>query len=221
MVGLLFALTIIVAPSASGQLLSAAPGIQVSIGPQVSTLGLGAGASARFARMFGASVEYNYALGVPGYEKHGFDNTLMLDNRVQGGMIMAMFHPTGGSFAIGLGLLFGGATSEGELNLDPSDGTTIDLGDRTYSVAQVGKLTGDVDYSGVAPVFAIGMMGSGLNLALGAALGKPTLDVSASGPLSSNTTFQSDLDMEVDEITDVLDKVPVYPYLRIGWRFRI
>lgn len=197
------------------------PGIRVAVGPQVSTLGIGAGASARFARMFGASLEYHFTPFLPSIDKEGFNNHITADVTVNGGTLMATWHPTGGSFAVGAGILFGGASGDLMLDLDPSGDTTVDLGDHTYDVADLGRVSGEIDYSGVHPVFAVGLMGSRLNVVLGAAIVKPTAALFTDGPLSSDPVLQQDLDLEIEDIRDDLSKVPVYPYLRVGWRFDV
>lgn len=219
--GLLLALLLSVHVASAQAPLSAVPGIRVAVGPQVTTLGVGVGASVRFARLFGVSAEYHLTPGIPDYDRSGFGHTLTFDNAISGGMLLATLHPTGGAFAIGAGLLFGGVTSDGLLDLDPSGGASIDLNDRTYPVSQVGNLTSDFEFGGVLPVLVIGRMGSGLNIALGAALGKPSLVLEADGPAASDPTFRRDLDAEIEDIQEDLDKIPVYPYLRIGWRFAL
>ncbi len=197
------------------------PGIQVSVGPQVSTLGIGAGASVRFARMFGASVEYHFTPAFPDIEESGTNNRLTADVSVHGGTLMATWHPTGGSFAVGAGLFFGGANADITLDLDPNGTTTVDLGDHSYDAADVGTVSGEIDYSGVRPVFALGLMGTGLNVVLGAAIVGPDASLSADGALSTDPEFRRDLDLEIEDLNDDLSKVPVYPYVRIGWRFGV
>jgi len=171
--------------------------------------------------MFGASLEYHFTPFLPSIDVDGANHRITGDASVHGGTLMATWHPTGGSFAVGAGIMFGGANADLVLELDPSGDATVDLGDHTYDAADVGTVRGDVDYDGVRPVFALGLMGSRLNVVIGAAIVEPRASLFADGPLASDPVLQHDLDLEIEDLRDDLSKVPVYPYLRVGWRFDV
>jgi hypothetical protein len=132
---------------------------------------------------------------------------------------MLTFHPTGGKFAIGGGLMTGGVNADALLSLDPNSSATIALGNGEYDASQVGNLVGKFEYGSIQPSFMLGMIGRGFNFALGAALATPELTLEATGPLKNNAAFQADLDREIADFDDAAGQVPVYPYLRLGWQF--
>jgi hypothetical protein len=202
--------------SAQGSGLRAA---EFAIGPQVSTLGLGIAASAKPTAKLGISAEYNL-FPFSSIERRGFDNELLIEPALRGGLLLVTFHPMGGKFSLAGGIQAGGANVDASLALAPGSNGTVELGDNTYAADDVGALNGSLEYgSAVQPTFMIGWMGKGFNAALGASLATPTLAITATGPLKDDPAFQADLQKEIDSFDDVAGKVPVYPYLRLGWQF--
>ncbi|NNE69379.1 MAG: hypothetical protein HKN29_03325 [Rhodothermales bacterium] len=190
-----------------------------SIGPQVSTLGVGIGASARLTGKIGVSAEYNL-FPISEINKEGFDNQVLVEPTLAGGQLMVTIHPSGGSFAIGAGVLTGGMSADALLSLDPTSSATLEIGNGEYAASQVGNLVGTFEYgTSVQPSFFLGRVGSGFNFVLGAAIAKPDLTVEATGPLKDDASFQADLDRQFEDFYDTADSIPVYPYLRVGWQF--
>lgn len=210
---LLLAGGLMLTPSASGQRMS------YSAGPQITTLGVGVSASARFTDLVGVSVGYNL-FPLQSTEKEGFGNSIAIEPALQGGLFLVTLHPTGGKFAIGGGIQAGGMSADALLSLDPNSGAVIELGSHEYPASGVGDLIGTFEYgSSVQPSFLIGWVGPGFNLALGASLATPTLELQATGPLKNDAQFQADLKMEIEEFDDTAGQVPVYPYFSLGWQF--
>lgn len=206
-------------------LLAAAPasaqvsGVSFSVGPQVSTLGAGVGASVRMARLVGVSAEYNL-VPMKNTERYGFDNNLLIEPALQGGLFLVTLHPTGGKFTIAGGVQAGGAAADVTLALAPASGATLNIGGTEYPASEVGTLAGSFQYgSSVQPTGLIGWTGKGFNFAVGASLATPELELSVSGPLGNDAAFQADLQKEIDDFDESAGKVPVFPYVRLGWQF--
>ena len=198
---------------------ASAQSIDFAVGPQITTLGVGVGVSARVSGKLGIAADYNL-FPISKTEKNGFNNELLIEPALQGGNIMVTLHPGGGKFAIGAGILTGGMNADVSMTLDPNSNATIKLGDGEYPASGVGTLAGTFEYgSSVQPSFLLGWLGKGLNFAIGAAIATPTLELSASGPLRNDASFQADLQREIDDFDDEAGQVPVYPYLRLGWQF--
>lgn len=192
--------------------------VSISVGPHVSTLGVGLSGEVRLLRLVGVSAEYNFA-PLSTFEREGFSNRFVVEPTLGGGMILVMLHPGGGKFAIGGGLMQGGLAADGTISLDSGSGATFDINGSSYSAAQVGSLIGEFEYGSTQPAFALGVTGRGFNLLLGAALATPELDARATGPIASDPSFRADLDAELQDARDDLEQIPVYPYVRLGWHF--
>jgi len=95
---------------------------------------------------------------------------------------------------------------------------TQDFGGTTYSSAEVGTLTGSFELTGSMPYLGIGFgdptgreVGLGLELGVGLG-GTPTVDLGATGPVASDPTFISNLDLREREIqNDIPEVLRYYP----------
>jgi len=103
---------------------------------------------------------------------------------------------------------------------------TIDINGQTYTDAEVGALTGELDHGDSAPYVIIGLgrqtnRGLGIFLDLGAAfLDEQRMTYRSTGTLSGDPTFEAELAAEAQEIEDKVNKyVKVYPILSAGIRF--
>lgn len=190
--------------------------VSFSIGPQISTLGLGVSGEIRLMRIVGISAEHNFT-PISTISRSGFNSTFSVEPELGGSMVMIMLHPTGGKFALGAGIMAGGLTAEGIMALDPNAGAEISLGDGSYPASQIGALVGSLEYGKTQPAFLLGWAGRGFNFLIGAAIATPTATIEATGALKNNPTFTADLDREVSDLEDNLKLVPVYPYIRLGW----
>lgn len=215
----------LLAAAVAAALLSTAPlartaeaQISISVGPQVSTLGIGVSGEVRLLGALGISAEYNFA-PINSVERLGFGNSIIFDPTLGGGMLLVMLHPGGGKFAFGGGLMQGGLSIDGVAALDPSSGSTMEFNGRSYSAADIGTFNANLEYGSTQPAAVMGYSGKGFNFLIGAALAKPTLDAFATGPIGDDPTFKADLDAELQDVRDDLDLIPVYPYVRLGWQF--
>jgi len=187
-----------------------------------STLGAGVEAETAFSRAIGGRVGVNYfTYGYSGTEDdidYDFDLGLM--------SVTALldWHPFKGSFRISGGVIYNG----NNLDAKAKTSATYDIGDTTYTGAELGTLKGKIDFNTIAPYLGIGWDTSfgkknafGFIFEAGAIYqGSPQVDLSADGPIASDPTFQEDLSKEEDNLQDDLEKFTVYPVVAIGVSYR-
>lgn len=188
-----------------------------SAGPQMTTLGVGAGASYFVTPRVSVSAEANFlpksdvTTEIDGLEYAS-------DVYVGGGLLLANFHPTGGKFSVGAGLFVGGYRLDGTV----TPAGPVEVGDRTYQPEEIGTLVGDFRVNGPVPVLMLGWRGPGFNLGVGVTTGYASrFDLEATGPVADSAEFRENVERERQEIEDAVKGVPVIPYLRIGWQFSL
>ena len=104
---------------------------------------------------------------------------------------------------------------------------TIDVGGTTYPTGDVGNLNGAVDFASTAPYFGIGWGNAansriGLAIDLGFALqGSPQVELGATGRLATDTSFQSSLRQEEQQLENDISGFKYYPVIAIGISFKI
>ena len=128
------------------------------------------------------------------------------------------WHPAGGTFRVS-----GGAvrySSSLELSATPS--ASVEIGTQTYEPAEIGSLVGGLATSDSGPYAGIGWGHGGgrrfgLSLDLGVVYhGVPEVTLRATGPIADVPAFQSQLELEIDEVSDLVSVARVYPVLNIG-----
>lgn len=156
-------------------------------------------------------------------ESDGVDYEGDLKLRSFGGSVD--FYPGGGGFRLSPGVRV--SRNRVELRAAPSATTTVEIGDVTYTGAQIGVLTGEVRPKRLAPTLTIGYgsgRGSGVYFGIDAGVmyqGTPKVrSLQASGPISTNAAFQAELARERGEIEDEIDNFKFYPILQLGLGFR-
>lgn len=172
----------------------------------------------------------------------GFDS-LQFDEEVEGddilydgeldfttGGVFADFHPTGGAFFLSAGAYFGdrNVTVIGT----PTPGSIVEIGDDTFTAAEVGTLEGELDFGGTAPFVGLGWNNTftterrvGFKFLVGAAFGQDpdaTLTRVGGTPLSpaDQASFDAELRNEEAEIEDEADGFTIYPVVQVGLAFR-
>lgn len=153
----------------------------------------------------------------------GFDSDdIEYDGRVKLKSAGAMLdlYPFGGSFRISGGARVNG--NNGRVVATPTG--PVEIGDRTYTPAQVGTLTGRAETKNLAPALTLGWGGgnrTGFNFGFEAGAlfqGKVRIPEFSS---SSGLINPADLAAERQSIQDDVDDYKVYPILQlaIGYRF--
>ena len=134
------------------------------------------------------------------------------------------WYPFGGDFHLSAGLVI----NESDFSLDSSYSGSITIGDTTYTAGEVGVLSGDVSFNGIAPYIGIGWGNPfdpekrwGFVTDLGIAfIDSPDVDLSATGTLASDAGFLVDLAAETADIEDDLEGFTIYPVFSASLYFR-
>jgi hypothetical protein len=122
----------------------------------------------------------------------------------------------------------GARISKNRVDLLATPTGSVEVGDTTYTAAQVGVLTGRVEPKSFAPTLTLGWGGGlskGLKFGVDAGVmfqGSPKVtQLSATGTAANTAGFQTALAQERAEIEDDIDKFKLYPILQLslGYRF--
>ncbi len=193
-----------------------------ALSAKAGTLGLGLEAAASINTHFDARVGVNaFIRGYSGTEsdiKYDIDLTLLSF----AGLID--WYPTQAGFRLTGGVLL----NKNSLDLKATSSASYDIGGTTYTAAEVGTLKGELDFKDLAPYAGIGWgkhfgrkSSWSLNFDLGVMFqGSPKLDYTTDGTLSSNAAFRADLDREMQDAKDELDKFKYYPVVSVGVTYR-
>lgn len=141
------------------------------------------------------------------------------------------YHPFGSSFFVSGGAYFGDrkVTVSGTPAAGSSD---IEIGDESFTSAEVGTLSGEVDFGGTAPFVGLGwnttFTGSGnwgFKFLAGAAFGKDAdATLARVGGAALSPATQAELNAalreEEQEIEDELDGFKAYPVIQVGLAYR-
>jgi hypothetical protein len=194
-----------------------------SVVARVSTLGAGVEVESAFSDSFGGRIGVNYFPYQ--YSSTESDIDYDLDLNLLSASVLLDWHPYQGSFRITGGVLYNG----NELDATAKSAATYSIGGMTYTGAEVGTLTGTIDFDNeVAPYLGIGWDTSfgkdnsvGFLFEIGTIYqGSPNVDLSADGLLAGDPTFLSELAQEEKDLEDDLEVFTVYPVIAIGLTYR-
>jgi hypothetical protein len=128
------------------------------------------------------------------------------------------WHPGGSRFRFSGGIVYFAE----DLELEATPKSDVSIGNQEYSPEEIGSLIGNLGTEEVAPYFGIGWgdstrRGVSFQFDLGVAFhGTPAVTLRATGPVGSNPSFQNDLNEEIADINDEIERVRAYPVLSIG-----
>jgi len=186
------------------------------------TLGAGIEGIKRINSMF------NFRVGANAfqYEYDGTESEIEYDIDIDLLSFSALvdFFPFGSGFHITAGVMMG----ENELEFSAKPSSTYKIGDGTYTLPEVGSLTGKLDFDGVGPYAGIGWgnpFGKDkkwtLTMDIGVMIqGSPNADLSANGTLAGNAAFLADLAREEDNLQNALEDYEFYPVIMVGLTYR-
>jgi hypothetical protein len=195
----------------------------IAIGARASTLGFGAEMTGRLSKEFNIRAALH---PLPSFSYTGTESDVEYEFDIQ--LLSAMagldWHPGGGGFHLSGGLLL----NRNKVDANGRAAGSYDIGGRTYSGAQVGSLRGKLTFKDLAPYAGLGFGNAvnpqkkiGIGLDLGVVFsGSPTLDLTASGPISGDAQFQRDLDQEERDAQDDLSQFKVYPIVSVSITYR-
>ncbi|MBN1509700.1 MAG: hypothetical protein JW955_22830 [Sedimentisphaerales bacterium] len=139
-------------------------------------------------------------------------------------LLLLDWYPFNGSFRISAGALYN--ASNIQLRGRPME--DVEIGDQTYHPEDLGAVEGDVEFEPIVPYVGIGWGNApgnsghwGLATDFGVAfIGSPNLDLSATGPIASDPTFQAELAKEKRDIEEDLSGFNIYLVLSISLFYR-
>jgi len=201
---------------------SAAEGGQWHAGASVGTLGISPEVGYRFGehgglRLNGGFYDYDRSEEIDDID---YDGTLKLSSV---GM-MADWYPFGGSFR-----LSAGARSNGnKIDLVAVPTANVEIGDETFTPAEVGTLSGGVKFKDFTPALTLGWggkLGKGFTMGFEAGVllqGSPKFSLAASdGLLASDPDFLTELERERAQAEEDADDFKLWPVIQLhfAWRF--
>jgi len=195
---------------------------ELSANLKVGTLGIGVEGEYSLNEYFGARLGANYFK----YSYDGTDDDVTYDFDLGLKTISALvdLHPAKGGFRLSAGALYNG----NELDASAQSSATYDIGNNTYTGAQLGTLKGTIDFNKIAPYLGLGWdtsfgKESGWGFVFDAGVvfqGSPEATLSADGPVSTDPTFQQNLALEEKNLQDDLDSFKIYPLVSLGVCYR-
>ena len=212
-------LSIVLAASVLAASSPARAGDRVGVGVKVGTLGVGFDLTGRITDWFNVRGSYSTKDLSKTHESSGIE----YDDDIALGAygVLLDFHPFKNNFRLTAGFM------RNRTGVDVTSTPTQDteIGDTTYTPAQIGTLTGTIDFKDDVPYFGIGYG----NAAKGPHRVKFLLDLgileqgSGQVTLTSSTGLvsQSDLDKEVQQVQDDIKDYKLYPVLSLGISIRI
>ena len=191
-------------------------GTQFSVGPILTTTGIGITGQARFNPTWSASLDLSF-LPLPDIGTTYAGEEVTMDSAVRSAVLMGHYHPTGGGLALGVGAYLGGH----RFDFDGTPSSSVDIGDNTYSAAELGTIVGEFAIlEGPALLLQIGNMGERLTTGFG--VGFPAganVTLGATGPIQDDAEFLRDAREEVQNVRDFAEAWPVVIYGRVGYLF--
>lgn len=197
-------------------------GGRLSVGPALGSVGVGVEAAWRLTDHF-------VVRAGPHYATLGLDRTLAgidydFDLEFINGAAFVDYHP----FANGFRLSGGFFAGKNGVDLDARPSGNVQIGGTTYTPAEVGTVTGNVDLHTFAPYAGLGWVSgfskkSNWSVRLDAGVkfgGEPSVSIDGNGTLTGDPAFEADLDREAKKIEDDLQILRFYPVVSLGVSYR-
>ena len=191
----------------------------VNISGRASTLGIGGDVGYAINDYLNIRVGFNsYSYD---YDTTEDDIDYEFDLELDSKALFIDFHPFGGTFRLTGGILDNG----NELNGRAVTTSNYEIGDQTYTPAEVGTLYSNVKLGEDQPLYvglgwskALGNSGFGVGFDIGMVMmGKPTLTLTPEGgTLAADPAFQEDIDAEEQAAQEDLDDFENYPVIAFG-----
>lgn len=191
---------------------------QIAAGVHVSTLGVGAELSTKLNPFLVLRGGGNYMKWSMGGDYSGINYDLDVEMKSAGAALD--LHPFANGFTISAGVYWNG--NGGTLTSSPAGSITV--GNTTYTAAEAGTLTTDVDFNPVAPYIGIGWDSAHYGLLPVSFIarvglfymGDANVSMTSSGSLAGNAAFQSDLAREQSQLESELSDLGLYWAVTFG-----
>lgn len=199
-------------------------GINLALGARISTLGIGPEISIGFSDYLTTRVSAHWGK----FSVDGDTNDVKYDAdmNLASGLATMEWNVFGGGFHVDVGVI--AHDNYVEATAKPIAGTFTFNG-VTYTTAQAGNVSGDVDFdNSVAPYLGIGW-GNPVDedtnwtffVNLGVVFqGSPDVTLKATGTLANDPTFQQNLKLEEEELEDELKNFKYYPVVTLGMTYK-
>ncbi|MDE1146025.1 MAG: hypothetical protein PW843_05295 [Azospirillaceae bacterium] len=193
---------------------------EYSVGPVISTLGLGLEAGARLDDLFGLRINGN-----------GFSFSANRDVRnvhYDGDATLESFgalvdlHPFRDGWRLSAGMRLN--LNEVDLKGTPTN-STYTIHGTTYTATEVGQLNGKIAFNRFSPYIGVGYEGAvsdhwRLGFDLGAMYhGTPRVSLDATGPVTSTPSFNQQLEDERQELRDDVKDYSWYPVVGVTLKY--
>ena len=214
-----------------------APGLaaagELTVGPQIGTLGLGLNAGYQYSDYLKFRANTNYLPYSRSDEVNGINYKADLDYFTIGAL--ADVHPFAGNFRFSGGLYYVDLSVKANASLKKSDTPEYKIGDNYYSGNQLGTWKGSVEWKTLAPYAGLGYgsgsgnePGFGFSFDLGALyIGKSKVNIQPSASayeLAKQNGYYDELRANVkkeeDEVKGYADKLQFWPVLSLGVIYR-
>lgn len=192
----------------------------VSVGLSGSTLGAGVEITTNLTNNFnlrGLVSGLNYSKSVT-----ESDVQYDADLKLMGGGLILDYYP----FETGVRLSLGGIYNGTKLSVTGKPtGASYTINDVTYNAADVGTLTGAIEYKKLMPYAGIGfanpMKGSAFTFGFdaGAMFGSPSTSLDATGAIS-NPALSDDIAAERQQLEDTAGDIKIYPFVNFSLSYR-
>lgn len=189
---------------------------EMGVGVKAGTLGYGAEFTLGLTESLNARVGLNSYSYSETATQDDIKYDMDLDWRTTGAFLD--WHPMKNSFRLTVGYIQNG----NDISMDAKPVGNYTIGDQTYSAAQVGTLTGSVDFDdGLFYGVGFGNAGDGQGLGFIVELGilqqAPNVSLkSTGGTVSDDASFQAELAKEENKAQDDLDDFDQYPVISVG-----
>ncbi len=213
---------LLLAPALLAAQSSSQHGADASVGIRIGTLGLGAEVNKLLLGHVGVRLGANFFTYNTTREQSDITFDAQLKFKAITGLV-DLYPSARGKFHFTAGF----ATNPVEFTgVGKPSGSTFDINNVTYTASQVGVLNGSGKYSSVLPYFGIGFgkpanshKGIKFLFDVGAAVGKPTVLLTATNPMGSAQLAQSVRDQQVKTQNDIDKYAKVYPAITFGLAF--
>jgi hypothetical protein len=193
----------------------------ITVGPAISTLGIGGEIGVRFNDYIGLRIAGNaYSTS---FDADYGDVRYDIDFNLASVGPMVDIYPFGRILKFTAGFRYN--LNNADLSVTPT--SNITFGGTTFTPAEVGTVDGEVDLNDFAPYVGLGLEATfiGDTLALGIEggvlfQGSPSVSLKGNGTLANDPTFNAELRQEENEIEDDLSALAYYPVIRLYATFR-